>query len=403
MEQKLIEKYPWITFEINLKKLPFKTWIQLGECLSKCEHIAQTPLKPSTAQEMHKIYLAKGVSATTSIEGNTLSEEQVRQIIDNKLTLPDSKKYLKQEVDNILELCNEIKNTISREEKVIISVDEIKRFNKTILKNVPCHDYVIPGEFRTVPVVAGTYKAVAQNDIQHLMTQLCDWLNGDYFKIQNVHPIISSILKAIVAHLYIEWIHPFGDGNGRVGRLLEFAILMSSEVPSPAAHLLSNHYNATRNEYYIQLDAASKKRDVCNFISYATQGFRDGLLEQLKYVFTQVLEISWANFIYDIFKEHKRSDRPAKRMRTLIFALSGQSEPVPRDKLIMLSPKLIELYQGGSSMMLTRDINELIRLDLIEKNEKGYRAKTEKMLGFLPARAKRGQATFVNPQSTLVT
>jgi len=253
MEQKLIEKYPWITFEINLKKLPFKTWIQLGECLSKCEHIAQIPLKPSTAQEMHKIYLAKGVSATTSIEGNTLSEEQVRQIIDNKLTLPDSKKYLKQEVDNILELCNEIKNTISREEKVIISVDEIKRFNKTILKNVPCHDYVIPGEFRKVPVVAGTYKAVAQNDIQHLMTQLCDWLNGDYFKIQNVHPIISSILKAIVAHLYIEWIHPFGDGNGRVGRLLEFAILMSSEVPSPAAHLLSNHYNATRNEYYILL------------------------------------------------------------------------------------------------------------------------------------------------------
>lgn len=386
MEQKLIGKYPWITFEINLERLPYTTWMRLGECLSKCEHIAQIPLKPAIAKEMHKVYLAKGISATTAIEGNTLSEEQVRQIIDNKLTLPASKEYLKQEIDNILELCNEIKNKICTGKKFIISIDEIKRFNKTILKNIPCPDYAVPGEFRTVPVGVGTYRAVDHNDIQYLMTQLCEWLNSDYFEIRHVHPIVNGILKSIVAHLYIEWIHPFGDGNGRVGRLLEFAVLMCSGIPSPAAHLLSNHYNATRNEYYIQLDAAGKKRDICDFISYATQGFRDGLIEQLKYIFAQVFEVSWANFVYDVFKEHKRSERPAKRMRTLVFELSGQSEPVLRDKLIMLSPKLMELYRGGSAMMLTRDINELIKLDLIEKTDKGYKAKTEKMLEFLPVR-----------------
>jgi len=382
-----MDKYPWITYEVNLKNLPFTTWIQLGECLSKCEHISRIPLKPTTAIEMHKIYLAKGVFSTTAIEGNTLSEEQVRQIIDNKLTLPPSREYLKQEVDNILQLCNEIKNNMCSGTSLVISMDTIKKFNKIILQNIPCPDYAIPGEFRKVPVGAGLYKAVDHQDIEELMVELCKWLNSAYFKIPNTHPIISSIIKAIAAHLYIEWIHPFGDGNGRVGRLLEFAILIYSGVPSPAAHLLSNHYNATRNEYYIQLDAAGKKRDVCDFITYATQGFRDGLMEQLKYIFLQVLDTSWENYIYETFKEHKRSEKPAKRMRTLILELSHQAEPVPRDKLTTLSPKIIDLFKDGSPMMLSRDINELIKLDLIEKTEKGYKAKVEKMLGFLPPRA----------------
>lgn len=55
-----------------------------------------------------------------------------------------------------------------------------------------------------------------------------------------------AIFKAVVAHLYLAWIHPVGDGNGRTARLVEFQILLSSGVPSPAAHLLSNHYNQTR-------------------------------------------------------------------------------------------------------------------------------------------------------------
>ncbi len=379
-----MDKYPWITFEVNLTSLSRNTWIRLGECLSKCEHIERIPLKPDTATEMHKVYLAKGVNATTAIEGNTLSEQEVRQIIEKKLTLSPSREYLGQEVDNILQLCNEIKNDMCSGKKLVIDIDEIRRFNRIILQNVPCPEYAIPGGFRTVPIGVGVYKAVDHSDINELMVTLCKWLNSDYFDMPNTHSIISSIVKAIAAHIYIEWIHPFGDGNGRVGRLLEFAILTYSGVPSPAAHLLSNHYNATRNEYYRQLDIANKKRDVCNFITYAVQGFRDGLVEQLQYIFKQVFEISWENFVYDTLKEHKRSEKPTKRIRALVLELSRQPEPVTRDKLTMLSPKLIELYKSGSSMMLSRDLNELTKLELIEKTEKGYRARIEKMLTFIP-------------------
>lgn len=383
----IILKYPWLTFKVNLQGLSYTTWIQLGECLSKCEHISRIPLRPSTAQEMHKVYLAKGINATTAIEGNTLSEEQVRQIIDKKLELPPSKEYLKQEVDNILLLCNELKDAVCNGKKLIINKEEIKRFNKVVLHNVPCPDYVVPGEFRNVPVGVGNYKAVDPQDIDVLMDDMCSWLNSDYFKIDKMHQIVSSLIKAMVAHLYLEWIHPFGDGNGRVGRLLEFAILIFAGISSPAAHLLWNHYNQTRNEYYRQLNMATQKRDACDFVAYAVQGFRDGLVEQLKYIFKQVLDTSWENYVYEEFKEHKRSEKSTKRMRTLVLELSKKGEPVPKELLVALSPKVIDYYKQGSAKMLSRDINELIRLDLIVKTDKGYRAKMEKMLGFFPARA----------------
>lgn len=386
-----MDKYPWINFSFNLNLISYTAWVQLGECLSKCEHIANIPLSPSISEEMHQVYLAKGVLATTAIEGNTLTEEQVRLIMENKLTLPPSREYLRQEIDNILQLCNEIINNMSNGKQFLVTIDEICRYNKIILNNVPYQDYVIPGEFRKYPVGVGSYKAVDPNDITLLMERLCAWLNSSEFQINKNIPIINSIVKAIIAHLYIAWIHPFGDGNGRVARILEFAILLNSGIPSPAAHLLSNHYNLTRTEYYKQLDSASKKNDIFNFMSYAIQGFRDGLIEQIQYIFLHVFQISWENFVYETFREYKHSESTTRRRRALVLELSRQPESLTIDKLIGMSPKTIELYTNKSHMTLVRDLNALMELELIEKKEKGYRARKERMLKFLPPRANLNQ------------
>jgi hypothetical protein len=97
------------------------------------------------------------------------------------------------------------------------------------------------------------------------------WLNADLNPpLREDAPIPFAILKAIMAHLYLAWIHPFGDGNGRTARLLEFHILLEAGVPLPVAHLLSDHSNRTRAEYYRQLDRASKSGgDVLPFLSSA--------------------------------------------------------------------------------------------------------------------------------------
>ena len=54
----------------------------LGEALSKCQHLAGVPLKPKAAEELSMVYLARGVQATTAIEGNTLSQREVEQIVE---------------------------------------------------------------------------------------------------------------------------------------------------------------------------------------------------------------------------------------------------------------------------------------------------------------------------------
>jgi Fic family protein len=336
---------------------------------------------------MHKVYMAKGVQATTAIEGNTLSEAEVRLKMENKLLLPPSKEYLGREVGNVIQLCNEIRDRLASGQDIPITVDEICRYNAVILQNVPVAEHVVPGRFREVVVGVGNYRAPDPAVVPEMMTRLCDWLNGSYFTVDETMPAVNSIVKAIVAHLYMAWIHPFGDGNGRTARILEFAILLRSGMPTPAAHLLSNHYNATRAEYYRQLGMASKKQDPCDFIGYAVQGLLDGLREQLEYVFAQVLSISWESFVYETFRSYKHHESVTKRRRTLALELSRRPQPVPEEKAEELRQVLIDVYRDKTTKTVLRDLKELVELKLIEKTEQGYQALVSRILAFVPVPA----------------
>ena len=134
---------------------------------------------------------------------------------------------------------------------------------------------------------------------------------------------VFAIIKAVLAHLYIAWIHPFGDGNGRTARLIEFIILISSGVPATAAHLLSNHYNQTRPRYYRELKNASEsKGDIIPFLTYAVQGLLDGLREQVEAIQGQQWKVVWRDFVYRTIKG--RSEPVKQRKQRLVFALSDE-------------------------------------------------------------------------------
>lgn len=105
---KYTKTHPWLTFQVDLQNAPPSFWLVLGECQSKCEHLANVPLRPDIATKLHEVYLAKGLWGTTSIEGNTLTEEEVLRHIQGRLELPPTKEYLKQEIDNILQECNKM-------------------------------------------------------------------------------------------------------------------------------------------------------------------------------------------------------------------------------------------------------------------------------------------------------
>ena len=194
--------------------------------------------------------------------------------------------------------------------------------------------------------------------------------------------IAASILKAIIGHLYIEWIHPFGDGNGRTGRLIEFQILVNAGVPSPAAHLLSNHYNETRSEYYRQLERASQTGDPIGFLSYALQGFVEGLSAQLELIRLHQWQVAWENYVHDACRD--RNSAADTRRRHLALDLSVTGKPVSPSGLRTLTTRLAAAYAGKTQKTVTRDINDLQEMGLVRRERGGVVSNHEVLLAFPP-------------------
>jgi Fic family protein len=360
----------------------------LGEAQSKCKHIAGALLDPQTASNLHRMYLVKGALATTAIEGNTLSEEQVKKHLLGELVLPKSKEYLKQEIDNILKAFNEIADAHFREGNIPLCVEEIEEYNKLVLNNLPLQDEdIVPGEIRKHRVTVGRYVAPNAAECRELLERLCIMLEGENFTLGEDWAIASGVMKAIIAHLYIAWIHPFGDGNGRTARLVEFRICISSGVPDPAAHLLSNHYNETRSAYYNVLDQTSKTGNPFPFINYALQGFVDQLEEQIVQIRIAQHKVFWRNYIHTVFQKEKDSPSSTRRRR-LMLDISEKTfetnEWIALSDIVTISPRVGRAYSGMTSRALSRDINRLVNLGLLAKKGALVKPKSDIILAYLP-------------------
>ncbi|HEV3093387.1 MAG TPA: Fic family protein [Solirubrobacteraceae bacterium] len=337
------------------------------------------------AREMERVYLAKGARASAAIEGNSLNEEQAVAAVEGNLELPESQEYLQQELQNIIGALAKIEAEVHLDGRFEITAQKLRELNSSVLADLEIEDHVVPGEFRTGPIGIGTvYKGAPPEDCEYLIDAMCDWLNGPDFSAggdDHTRDFLHAFLRAVIAHVYIAWIHPFGDGNGRTARLVEFGILTEAGIPSVAAHLLSNHYNATRTNYYRQLDRASKSGgDLIPFLCYAAQGFVGELQEQLGSVHELIVNATWINYVHSKFPDPTTT---ARRQRELVLALPP-NDWVPRAKLTTLSPGLAEAYATKKSKTVTRDLNVLDKLELIDRGPRGVRARREVMLSFMP-------------------
>ncbi|WP_166741780.1 Fic family protein [Cumulibacter soli] len=384
---RFLETHPWLTFELDLNRLNYKTWLLLGEAGSKCEHVAGVPLTPSVAKTLHEVYLSKGIHGTASIEGNTLSEEEVQKRIGGDLPLPQSQAYLGKEIDNIVEVCNRVVERVIADDKAGISVGVIKEYNRSILEGLPLKPDVTPGQIRKHSVTVGlsSYRGAPAADCEMLLEKLVDWLNS--LQAPRDCPELAfplAVLKSILAHLYIAWIHPFGDGNGRTARLVEFQLMIEAGAPVPAAHLLSDHYNRTRDAYLVELDRTSREPGfpIEGFIQYALRGFVDELVDQIETIKEQQRHITWINYVHDRFHNE---ETPAKLRQRLLVLDFPAGETVARAKIPDVSVRIAREYAKTGDKTLTRDLNELVRRGLLVRGKGGYRTNHGIIEAFLPA------------------
>src|SRR5262245_7183076 len=146
--------HPWLTFDVDLDRASYRLWLLLGEATSKSDHVRRALLRPEVATELQEVFLVKGALATTAIEGNTLSEEEARQVFEDKLKLPPSKEYLAREIRNVLSAFDLIRDEILPDAaNADLTVEKIAQYNRLVLDGLPAEEDVIPGGIRKHSVV----------------------------------------------------------------------------------------------------------------------------------------------------------------------------------------------------------------------------------------------------------
>ncbi|MBQ9451714.1 MAG: Fic family protein [Desulfovibrio sp.] len=382
MARKYEQTHSWLTFSFDIRNISFRSWMLLGAAQSKCLHIQGTPLDQKHAEKLHAVYLAKGAQATTAIEGNTLTEQEVLDILEKRSHIPQSKQYLVKEVENVIAAYNTIVDKEITQADTRLTVEEICRYNAMVLHDIEVADYVAPGRLRECSVVVMNYVGAPAEDCQYLLQRLCDTLNSTEFSLGDGFVQATGILKAILAHLYLVWIHPFGDGNGRTARLIEAKFCASAGIPKPACQLLSNFYNSTRTRYYAKLSESSKRSDFSIFLDYALQGLVDMLDEQIGIIRHYQIQSTWQNTVHTVVNG---STQAAERRRQIALALFEHLEGVPRTSVPVLSAHVAELFRSaGKYKTLTRDLNYLESAGLVILHGKVVSPNIAKILAWQP-------------------
>lgn len=315
MERRYLETHPWIKFDYKINHDLIS--MRMGEAFSKCQHLIGTPLKPGVADELASVYLARGALATTAIEGNTLTEDEVAEILKGRKKLPASRQYLEQEIQNVLKVLRDIDRD-SGNTGFRLSPEWLKEQNRVILEGLEVQPHVVPGEYTTDTLTVGNvYRSPSPVDIPFLVERLCEWLNrriDDADKLPDDYKFFNAVITSILAHVYLVWIHPFGDGNGRTARAVECTVLAHTGlVPSVSSNLLSDFYNRTRSRYYERLAAASRESDLDGFVRYALDGFVDLLREQISDVQRMQQTVAWTNYVHEVFSSQPHGEAASRR------------------------------------------------------------------------------------------
>ena len=355
----------------------------LGQCEAIIKVISEIPLTPEHRQRLLTLSLRKEARATTAIEGNTLTEEEIARI-DEGESLPPSREHLEIEVKNIFEALNKIReNVILEDTTAIITPAVIKSFHYDVGKNLGDHFKATPGRFQEKNQAGGSDGASESRDFPTLIQTFCDWMNETFGSEKDKQTFADQVIQAIIFHVYLVWVHPFGDGNGRTARLIESYLLLRAEVPDIASHILSSYYNDTREEYFRQLDIVGKRRNLSDFIRYAVLGFRDGLDEILTINQRTIRDIVWEHYIFEVLDSNKATGKTkaiVRRRRNV--ALHFPTDKFYKvDELIENNPFLMKEYVKISSTTRKRDFQELEKLDLIVKKGSKYMGNVEILKG----------------------
>lgn len=274
--------------------------------------------KPHT--ELRKKNRIKTIQSSLEIEGNTLTEEQITAILNNKRVIAPSKDIL--EVNNAIKVYEQINdfsptslNDFKKAHKILMTglVDQAGVFRKTgvgIIKGAQVQHLAPPG-----------------NMVNGLMKDL-------FYYLKNSKEL--SLIKSCVFHYELEFIHPFADGNGRMGRLWQTVILMK-EYPLFQFLPIESIIKKQQKNYYTVLNKSDKTGQATSFVQFMLQVIDETLeiiLESQRTVLTNLDRLM-------LFKDYIR-ENIFSRKDYLIYFKDISSATASRDLKLGVDKKILK-------------------------------------------------------------
>jgi len=256
----------------------------ITEAVTKLQ-MAESGAMPPMLRRANKI---KTITGTLEIEGNTLGIEKVTALLEGKRVLGTPRE--------IAEVQGAIRVYESLERFDYRSLDDLLRAHKMLMEGILEN----PGRFRNTDVGVGGSEGVVHvappyAQVPKLMGDLFGWLNRS-----DIHPLI----KSSVFHYELEFIHPFIDGNGRIGRLWQTLVLYEwKEIFAvlPVESVVREH----QQRYYKALEEAGSMGESTPFVEFMLEAIRETCQNVPVNVPNNVPEKRWESLL-SLLKENGR-------------------------------------------------------------------------------------------------
>ena len=202
----------------------------------------------------------RNAHSSTAIEGNPLTLEQVRAVEEGR-ELPGVADRAKREVLNYFAGLRFIERNLT---KSGLTHEDMLKLHKIIAADVM--DQGSAGRYRTIQVRVGRFVPPPPKDVSGLMFELLEWWNRESGKQ-------SSVISSAIIHHRFESIHPFADGNGRMGRTLALWELYRRRFDAHHIFSVDEFYWQDRPRYYGELEAVRRQDgDLTSWLEYAAEG-----------------------------------------------------------------------------------------------------------------------------------
>jgi Fic family protein len=248
----------WTIDNIDLINLLSKADRQLGRLDMYSEYIPNIDLFIS-------MHVLKEATQSSKIEGTRTNMEEALQ---EKSNVTEENRDDWEEVQNYIEALNK---AVSELDRLPFSSRLIKKTHKTLLQGVR-EKHKVPGEFRSsqnwiggASIADAVFVPPINSEVPNLMGDLERFAHSD----ENQFP---ELLKIALIHYQFETIHPFLDGNGRVGRLMITLYLVEKEILKKPVLYLSEFFEKNKTLYYENLSKARSDHNIEQWLKFFLVG-----------------------------------------------------------------------------------------------------------------------------------